>query len=333
MKIFLTGGAGFIGSHIAESLVREGHDVIVYDNFSSGHRDNLKSIESQVSIIEGGILDKGKLFSACPDDVDLISHQAAQLEIFKCIDDPIIDLSTNTIGTINVLELARRKNIKKIINASSACVYGQAQYTPQDEGHPTLPNWPYGASKLIAEHYSRIYMESNGIKVVNLRYGIVYGPREWYGRVLTMFLSRIYQGKRPVVFGDGSCLRDFVNVHDVVDFHNLCLNNEDVFGKSFNVSTGIGTSIRDLAELACRVLTNGKIKPMYEELKEGEFSRNMPTRKRIPQELKKMVLSYELANKITGFQPKVSLEQGIKEEYGWLCQNAHRWDMKGVVKV
>lgn len=333
MKIFLTGGAGFIGSHIAESLVKEGHEVIIYDNFSSGHRVNLKNIENKISVIEGDILDRKVLYTSCPEGVDLISHQAAQLEIFKCIDDPVIDLSTNAIGTINILELARRKKINKVINASSACVYGQAQYTPQDEKHPTLPNWPYGASKFSSEHYCRIYMESYGIKTVNLRYGIVYGPREWYGRVLTMFLVRIYQGKNPVVFGNGENLRDFISVYDVVDFHNRCIYCKDVYGKSFNIGTGIGTSIKDLAEIVCKTLTNDKIKPIYENVEEGKFSQNMPTRKRIPQELKNMVLSYKLANKITGFTPKIPLAQGIEEEYEWLCSNPNRWNMEEIVKV
>jgi len=265
--------------------------------------------------------------------VDVISHQAAQLEIFKCLDDPVIDLKTNTIGTVNILELARLKKIKKVINASSACVYGQALEIPQTESHPTNPNWPYGASKLVAEHYGRIYMETYGIGVVNLRYGIVYGPREWYGRVLTMFLSRILDNKAPVVFGDGSCLRDFTNVFDAVDFNMRCLENDNVFGKSFNVSTGIGTSIKELADVICRVLGKGKIQLVFEEVQEGEFSKNMPTRKRIPQELKKMVLSCDLANDVTGYKPKHTLEKGIQQEYEWLCNNPHRWDIRGMVKV
>ena len=333
MKIFLTGGAGFIGSHIADSLVKLGHEVIIYDNFSSGHRDNLSSIKKDITLIEGDILDTKKVFSSCPKDVDVISHQAAQLEIFGCLENPVMDLQTNTVGTINILELARLKNIKKVINASSACVYGQARYTPQDEKHPTLPHWPYGASKLVAEHYARIYMESYGINIVSLRYGIVYGPREWYGRVLTMFLSRILGGQSPVIFGDGSSVRDFIAVNDVVDFHNRCLTNDAVFGKSFNVGSGNGTSVSELATLACQILTKGKISPLFEEVQEGAFSKNMPTRKRIPHELKSMVLSFEQANQITGFKPQGSLAQGVQKEYEWISNYPDRWDEASVVKV
>ncbi len=334
MKIFLTGGAGFIGSHIADSLVQDGHETIIYDDFSSGHRDNLKNVTNNAQIVIGDILDKEKLFDLCPEDVDIISHQAAQLEIFGCIDDPVMDLTTNAVGTINILELARRKNVSKVIIASSACVYGQARYVPQDEEkHPTMPNWPYGASKLVAEHYARIYMESYGVRTVNLRYGIVYGPREWYGRVLTMFLSRIYNGLAPVVFGKGECLRDFVSVHDVVNFHNKCLTNDDVVGKSLNVGTGLGTSVRDLAEMICRILTGGEMVPIYEDVPEGEASSNMPTRRRIPRELKQMVLACELGNKILGFEARIPLEKGVREEYEWLCKNPDRWDMNGLVKV
>ena len=334
MKVFLTGGAGFIGSHIADSLVQDGHETIIYDDFSSGHKDNIKNVMNSAEIVEGDVLDKEKLFDICPENVDVISHQAAQLEIFGCIDDPVMDLTTNAAGTINILELARRKNVSKVIIASSACVYGQAKYIPQDEEkHPTMPNWPYGASKLVAEHYARIYMESYGIRTVNLRYGIVYGPREWYGRVLTMFLCRIYNGLPPVVFGKGECLRDFVSVHDVVDFHNKCLTNDDVVGKSLNVGTGLGTSVRDLAEMVCRILTGGEMEPIYEDVPEGKASSNMPTRRRIPRELKQMVLACELGNKILGFQARVSLDKGIREEYEWLCKNPDRWDMNGMVRV
>jgi UDP-glucose 4-epimerase len=333
MKVFLTGGAGFIGSHIAESLVGLGHDVTIYDNFSSGLRANLEAVAGKVRVREGDILDKAALFAACPDGVDVISHQAAHLEIFKCIADPVEDLTNNTVGTINVLELARQKGVGRVINASSACVYGQARSCPQPEDHPKQPNWPYGASKLAAEEYGRIYMETFGIKVTSFRYGIVYGPREWYGRVLTMFLARAYNGLPPVVFGDGSCVRDFINVADVVEFHNRCMVSDSAWGRSFNVGTGVGTSVRALAEMVCEVAGEGRLKPVYEDVPEGGLSSNMPTRRRIPQELKQMVLGGELAKRLTGFVAARDLRAGIREEYEWLRRHPDRWNMAAPVKV
>lgn len=333
MKVFLTGGAGFIGSHIAESLVGLGHDVTIYDNFSSGSMANLHAVAGKVRIREGDILDKAGMIAACPEGVDVVSHQAAHLEIFKCIADPVEDLSNNTVGTINVLELARQKGIPRVINASSACVYGQAVCAPQPEDHPKRPNWPYGASKLAAEEYARIYMETFGIKVVSFRYGIVYGPREWYGRVLTMFLARVLNGLPPVVFGDGSCVRDFIHVGDVVDFHNRCLGSDSVWGTSFNVGTGAGTSVKALAGMVCEVAGAGRLKPVYEDVPEGGVSSNMPTRRRIPQELKQMVLSGELAKRLTGFVATRNLRDGIREEYEWLRGHPDRWNIGAPVKV
>lgn len=333
MKIFLTGGAGFIGSHIAESLVSAGHEVTVYDDFSSGSLENLQPILSRIQVVTGDILDSERLADLCPSDTDVISHQAAQLEISKSLLDPASDLRSNAGGTLGILELARKKGIRRIIAASSACVYGQPESVLQTEDHPLRPNWPYGASKLAAEHYCRIYQESYGLEVTQLRYGIVYGPREWYGRALTMFLARLFQGHAPVVFGRGEAVRDLVHVSDVVDFHLRCLRESSTVNEVFNVGTGIGISMIQLAELACEVVTGGELRPVFEEVSEGKDSLLMPTRARTPQELKGMVLSIEKARRLTGYSPRLALKEGIRAEFEWLKQNPHRWAMNSRVKV
>ncbi len=328
-KIFITGGAGFIGSHITESLVKDGHRVRAYDNFSSGRMDYLKNIKDDVEVIKGDILDYHKLEKAMRG-CDFISHQAAQLEIFHCLADPKWDLEINSLGTLNVLKAAVKNRVKKIINASSACVYGQAQYTPEDESHPKNPNWPYGVSKLAAEKYCQIYGNNYGIPVVSLRYGIVYGEREWQGRVLTMFIRRMLENKPPVIFGGGSQLRDFVYVGDVVKMHNLCFRLGK--GEIFNVSTAQGTSIKELAKVVIGV--SGKdFRPVFEDLREGRASKFMPQRKRIPQELKKMVLSADKAREVLGWQAAMPLAQGIKKEIEWIRENPKAWKMTGQIKV
>src|SRR5262249_49872680 len=163
---------------------------------------------------EGEILDLPALERAA-EGCAVVSHQAAQLEITHCIDDPIDDLRTNAIGTLNVFLAARKAGAQRILNASSACVYGQAIDPPSDEDRsPTNPNWAYGASKLVAEKYGKIWTEFHNLPVISFRYGIVYGEREWYGRVLTIFLKRILDGKPPVVFGAGDQIRDFTYVGD-----------------------------------------------------------------------------------------------------------------------
>jgi len=330
-KIFVTGGAGFIGSHIVEDLLNQGYQVTVYDNFSSGREENLKGVIKDIKLIKADILDYENLKKSMKG-YDIVSHQAAQLEIFKCLENPIVDLQTNTVGTLNVLRATVENGIKKVINASSACVYGQAQYTPQDEDHPKNPNWPYGVSKIAAEKYAYIYHKSHGLDIVNLRYGIVYGEREWQGRVLTMFLTRILKNKPPVVFGNGEQLRDFIYVKDVVKLNNLLVTKDFAGHKTFNVSTGIGTSIKDLANLVIGV-GEKSFEPLFEDVEEGQSSTFMPQRKRIPAELTKMVLSPDRAKRELGWVPEVAVEEGIRKEYAWIKENQSFWQEGKEIKV
>lgn len=322
LHILVTGGAGFIGSHIVESLIKNEAKVRIIDNFSTGSLENLKGIIGKVDIIEGDILNYNLLLKACKD-IDVISHQAAQLEIITCMQDPIFDLKSNTEASLNVFNAAVKSNVKKIIYASSACIYGQAEYIPQDEEHPNKPNWPYGVSKLAVEKYSKIYSNYYKIPMIGLRYGITYGPREWYGRVLTIFLKRALEKKLPVVWG-GEQLRDFIYVSDAVDLHNLCIKNNDLVNEIFNVSTGIGTSIKDLAEIVIKTL-NLEGSPIFEDLDEGKISKEVEGRPRLPLELKRMVLDNKKAKKILKWEPKIKLKEGIIKEFEWLKNNITRW--------
>ncbi|MFC1804509.1 NAD-dependent epimerase/dehydratase family protein [Candidatus Omnitrophota bacterium] len=329
-RIFITGGAGFIGSHIAESLISKGHKVTIYDNFDSGSPENIRSFKDKVKVIRGDIMDYSKLLRAMKGH-DVISHQAAQLEILRCIDDPLVDLRSNTVGTLNVLKAAAKNKIKRLINASSACVYGQAESLPQGEGHPKNPNWPYGVSKLAAEKYCRIFQDYYGICVTSLRYGIVYGPREWFGRVLTYFIKRALE-KKPLIVFDRKVTRDFIFVDDVVRFHNLCLTKSSTGGQVFNVATGKGTDLYGLAKKVKEV-TGLKDRIIFDSPQEGRPSKYMPERKRLPAELKKMVLDTGKAKKLTGWNPQVDLAEGIRREFLWLKANRRRWSSKGRIRV
>jgi UDP-glucose 4-epimerase len=319
--ILVTGGAGFVGSYIVEELVRAGARVRVYDDFSSGEEANLVGVKNDVEVIRGDILDTEGLLRAA-SGVDVICHQAAQLEIVRCIESPIEDLRSNTEGTLSILEAAKRLSIPKVVYASSACVYGPATYIPEDEAHPTVPNWPYGVSKLAAEHYARLYYEYYQIETIGLRYSIVYGPREWYGRVLTAFLRRALDQLSPVVWG-GDQERDFVYVEDVARLNRLSVESDEVECDVFNVSTGVGTSIRELANLVCDLF--GLDQPIYEDIGEGEVSKLVTDRMRLPAELKQMVLDNSRAKETFDWKPVTSLRQGIMSEMDWLHHNTDRW--------
>ena len=328
MRILVTGGAGFIGSHIVESLVREGAHVRVYDNFSTGSADNLAGVADDIEVVRGDILSEDNLRRAM-HGIEVVSHQAAQLEITKALDDPGADLQVNALGTLRVLRAAVAANVRQVILASSACVYGQARYMPQTEQHPTVPNWPYGVSKLAAEHYGRLFADYHGLLVCALRYGIVYGPREWYGRVLTIFLRRALNGEPLVVFGDGSQQRDFVYVTDVVDLHNRCLTQLPTSGSVYNAGTGVGTRIADLAVMV-RDVVGHEVKVLFDDPPLGGYSLLFPERIRLPAELGAMVLSPERAQRELGWEPQVTLAEGLRRELEWIREHPERWQVMHV---
>lgn len=322
--ILVTGGAGFIGSHLVDDMLAAGHRVTVFDNFSSGTRDNLAGVRADVEIVTGDIRDRSAIVKAAHGK-DVISHQAAQLEITKCMEDPLGDLETNLVGTINVLQAAREAGVQRVVNASSACIYGQAVDPPSDETGPHDPNWSYGASKLAAEKYAQVFSKDYGFPVYSLRYGIVYGPREWYGRVLTIFLKRALEGKPPVVFGEGDQLRDFVYVDDVVRVHRACLEAALPGAHSFNAATGIATSIADLATLVCEV-TGIAAPPVREAIAPGETSSLVDGRMRLPAELGVMHLSAEKTARTLGVRAATPLREGLAREWAWLRENPQRWN-------
>lgn len=328
-NFLVTGGTGFIGSHIVDKLLDDGANrVIIYDNFSYGNGYNINHLrnDKRVVVVRGDVLNYNTLYDVMRK-VDVVSHQAAQLEIFRALDNPLEDLRTNVLGTLNVLKAALKCKIQKVINASSACVYGQAKYMPQDENHPLRPQWPYGVSKLSAEKYCTMFYEFYGLPIVNLRYGIVYGPREWYGRVLTIFINRVFENTPPIIFGDGTQSRDFIFVSDVAKAHNRCIEEEEVNGETYNVGTSIKTSIKELANLVINAV-NKSLDPIFEDPPQGSYSKSMPYRRRIPGELINMVLDVKKAKKELDWNPLVKLEDGIRAEVGWFAKNYSCWQAK-----
>ena len=315
--ILVTGGAGFIGSHLVDKLLEERVEkVIIYDNFSTGRERNIEQLKDnkKVEIIRGDILDYKPLRQAV-GNAEVIFHEAAQLEIFKAVEDPLEDLKVNVIGTLNVLRAALDAKAAKVVFASSAGCYGQARYTPQDENHPLRAQWPYGVSKLAAEKYCIQFYELYGLKAVALRYSIVYGPREWYRRVMTVFTKMLLEGKTPVIFGDGRQTRDFVHVNDVARATILAAEKETADGEEINIGSGIATTINELADMITRLAgKEGQLKPKHADPDSYQMGRK-------PGELVNLCLDITKARNLLKWEPRVGLEEGLKQYIEWFSEN------------
>lgn len=305
MNVLLTGGAGFIGSNIAEEYAKLGHKVTILDNLSSGRLENIgeniQFIKCDLSSddIESKI--KGQKF-------EVINHHAASIDLRKSISDPYHDARINILGSINILEFARKNNIKKIIYASSGgSVYGEQIYFPADENHLLNPLSPYAISKLTTEYYIHYYKKYFGIDFVILRYSNVFGEKQGLtgeAGVISIFIKKILNGASPVIFGDGNNTRDFIYVKDVVSANVKSLN----FSKcgTFNISSGIEIKVIDVCKKIIK-LSGLNIEIRYSDAIKGEQQRS--------------VLSNKAAKDILGWEPVYSLEAGLGNTLEWFRKN------------
>lgn len=306
-KCLVTGGAGFVGSAIVDQLLDAGAaEVRVLDNLVRGNLSNLAQAceDGRVSVTEGDICDRA-LVDKLVQGVDYVFHQAA-LRITRCAEAPREAVAVLIDGTLNVLDSAVRHDVKKIVAASSASVYGEPSYLPIDESHPFNNRTMYGAGKIAGEQMLRAYYTTSAMPYVAFRYFNVYGPRMditgVYTEVLIRWLDAIESGKPPLIFGDGSQAMDFVFVEDVARA-NLLAAQSDVTDEVFNVGTGIQTSLNELCELLLR-LADSKLRPEY---REARAVANVQTRR----------AAVEKAKRELGFEAAVSLEQGLRELIRW----------------
>lgn len=285
-KVLITGGLGFIGSHLSDKLVEKGYEVVVFDNRSTKTED-IRHYPSIVKAMTG---------------VDIVFHLAAELEILVGLREPTKEALTNINGTINVLHAAMEARVKKVVSASSVSVYGEPESLPMYESHPKKPLWTYGITKLAGEHYCDIYRELYGLETVSLRYSIVYGPREWYRRVLTKFTKAILDGKKPVIFGTGSQTRDFVHVSDVVRA-TIDAAEKPVTG-AFNIASGEETSVHELAEMLLQLSGRSPTEVEYANPDVGIDDRK-------PREQLRMQLEISKAKRELGWEPQIPLKDGL----------------------
>lgn len=305
MNILVTGGAGFIGSHVVDAYINAGHKVVVVDDLSSGNRsnNNPKATFVQLDIRSD---DLRKIFER--ERIDAVNHHAAQMDVRRSVDDPQYDASVNVLGSLNLLENCRRFGVKKFIFASTGgAIYGEQDYFPADENHPVRPLSPYGVTKLATEKYLYYYNSVCGLSSVALRYANVYGPRQnphGEAGVVAIFTSKMLKGEQPMINGDGKQTRDYVFVNDVVDANVAALNYQQ--SDVFNVGTGIETDVNQLFE-ELRGLTEARCTEKHGPPKPGEQKRS--------------VVDHSKAKRMVGWQPKFSLREGLKRTVEYFKTN------------
>ncbi|MBC7328787.1 SDR family oxidoreductase [bacterium] len=298
MKILITGGAGFIASHIADAYIELGHSVIIVDDLSTGFEENInpkaKFYKLDIRDLEGlrEIFEKEK--------PEIVNHHAAQIDVRKSLKDFIFDADVNIMGSLNLLKLSLDYGVKKFIFASTGgAIYGEPLYIPADEKHPALPLSPYGAAKLSIEHYLYVFHQNFSLPYISLRYANVYGPRQnplGEAGVVAIFTDKMVKGERPIIFGDGKQTRDFVYIKDVVSANIIALKTETV--GVFNIGTGQRTSVNEVFRKIKDALDE-EIEPIYAEERKGE--------------VKHIALDCSLAEKELGWRPQYDFDSGLKE--------------------
>ncbi len=314
-KILVTGGAGFIGSHIAQRLILEGHEIIVIDNFDSYYptaikKRNLEEMKKvgKFTFMKESLEDYNSIKKIVDEErVEIVFHEAARPGVRISVDDPLRTHEQNVTPTLNLLWISVESEIELFVNASSSSVYGEPSYLPLDETHPTRPISPYGISKLAAEHYTHCFFKIYGLPTVSLRYFTVYGPRMRPDLAIFSFTKMLFDDKQPVVFGDGEQKRDFTYVDDVVEA-NLKVLERKPKGAVMNIGFGENISINDLLKLLIKI-TGKNVQPTYKEKVKGDVSSTWA--------------NIDKAKRVLNWQPKTNIETGLKNFLRWYKEYEH----------
>ncbi len=300
MKALVTGGAGFIGSHIVDRLLQDGHEVIVLDDLSTGHRENLAENE-KLEIVEGDIRDFTTV-NECMQGVDWVFHKAAVASVPKTVNDPIGSSAVNYQGTLHVLEAARQNKAKRVVFASSAALYGDEPTLPKVETMLPVTLSPYAVDKLASEYACGMYTKLYGLETVSLRYFNVYGPRQDpsspYSGVISIFADKLNQGTAPTIFGDGEQTRDFVYVSDVVEANMQAATKESAAGQVINIATGNKITLNELLNTFCEI-KQLEFNAEYQDPRQGD--------------IKESYANVSKAASVLDWNSTVELNQGLRE--------------------
>jgi UDP-glucose 4-epimerase len=302
VRILVTGGAGFIGSHVVDRFVGLGHEVVVFDNLSSGRRE---FVHPQARLVVADLTD-ARAIERCLAEFrpEIVDHHAAQIDVRHSVDDPVHDAGTNILGALALLQSCTRHGVRKFVYASTGgALYGEGRALPATEEHPVNPESPYGVSKHTVEHYLYLWKLLHGLDYTVLRYPNVYGPRQnphGEAGVNAIFIGLMLRGKRPRIFGSGEQVRDYVYVGDVVEANVLALDRGG--GEMVNIGTGVGTSVNDIVRELNAVLGT-RIEPIYEPPRPGEVQR--------------IYLDATRAGRVLGWKPQVAFTEGLRRTVEW----------------
>ncbi len=309
-KVLVTGGAGFIGSHITEALVRLGAHVVVLDDLSGGDFGNLTTFAKAgppVEAVKGSILDE-KILARCTAGCRYVFHQAALGSVPRSVEQPVLYTQVNVMGTLNVLEAARAAKVERVMFAASSSAYGDSLVLPKVETMAPLPKSPYAANKLADEGLMRAYAGSYGIDTVSLRYFNIFGPRQnansAYAAVIAAFAKALIAGQRPTIFGDGGQSRDFTFVHNAVHANLLAARSaKRIGGEVINVACGDRITVNQLATRMASLLGHADLQPIYQPERAGD--------------VRDSVADLTLAGKLLGYRPIVGFDAGLKPTVEW----------------
>ena len=308
MKILVTGGAGFIGSHLCEKYTKEGHTVLCLDNFMSGNLMNVRHLLDyrNFKLIKGDIRDFD-LLEKIMRDVDVVFHLAAQVHVDRSYIEPKLTYEVNVMGIQNILEVARIYDAKRVIHASTSEVYGSAQHIPIDENHPLNAPHPYGASKIAADRMCHAYMQTYGMNISILRFFNIFGPRQrdiGYGGVISIFTRRVLSNMPPIIYGDGLQTRDYTYILDAIRVYDAVLKHKKPITEPINFGSGKEVSILDLANKIIALCgKEDNIKPVHVGSRIGEVER--------------LIADATRAKKLLKWGPKYGFEEGLKEFINW----------------
>ena len=308
-KFLVTGGAGFIGSHIVDALIADGNEVRVLDNFETGCEENLARHAGKVEIVRGDVRDEERVNESV-EGVDTVYHEAALPSVKHSLSEPKACNSASVDGTLNVLLAARKAGVRRVVYASSSALYGDGPEVPKREDMWVLPSSPYGVAKFTAEMYCRVFHTCYGIETVCLRYFNVFGPRQSpssvYAGVMPIFITMLLAGKTPTIDGDGEQTRDFTYIDDVVQANIRALTAAGAVGQAMNIATGTPISVNRLYQEIDAILKTG-ITPNYGPPRAGD--------------IKDSVADISLARKLLGYEPKVPYAEGLAKTIDWSREN------------